>query len=250
MYLPKIIAHRGASHDAPENTMAAFREALKQGADAIELDIQLTKDGEMVVIHDETLDRTTDMTGFVKSYTLAELKKADAGSKFSPKFAGEPIPLLEEVFELLRGTNVFLNIELKTTKFLYEGIEKKAVDIVRHYGYEENTIFSSFNHYSLVECKRLAPEIKTGILYNLGIYRPWDYAKSIGADAINPNYISVLLGDAESRKEFAQSGVLLFPWTVDDEDTMAELMSLKVSGVITNLPTLAIKVRERFADNV
>lgn len=158
-------AHRGASAVCPENTMAAFRKGLELGATGIETDVQMTKDGGLVLIHDETLNRTTSGTGYVKDHTLAELLEVDAGSWFGPEFKDERLPLLEDLLDLLQGRDTILNIELKNGTFLYPGMEEKVIAAVRDFKMSDRVIFSSFNHYSLAYCQSLAPEIRTGILY-------------------------------------------------------------------------------------
>nr|WP_263972611.1 glycerophosphodiester phosphodiesterase family protein [Thermoanaerobacterium thermosaccharolyticum] len=119
-----VIAHRGDSKNAPENTLSAFKRAVEVGSDGIEIDVQLCKDGHLVVIHDERVDRTTDGIGYVKDYTLSELKRLSAGIKFGKKFADEKIPTLPEVFELLKNEDVLLNIEIKSGIISYTGIEE------------------------------------------------------------------------------------------------------------------------------
>src|SRR5699024_8402340 len=162
---PLIMAHRGASGNAPENTMAAFQLAVDEGADGIELDVHLSKDGEIVVIHDDTLNRTTNGTGNVHEKDLAELKTYDAGSWFDPKFSEERIPLLQEVIDIL-PESVFLNIEIKNSPIVHTGIEQKLVDLLGKNNRLNDTLISSFDHESLYTIKKLAPELKIGIIYN------------------------------------------------------------------------------------
>ncbi|MDQ0896529.1 glycerophosphodiester phosphodiesterase family protein [Paenibacillus sp. V4I7] len=138
-----VIAHRGAKGEAPENTMAAFRLGLEQGCDAIELDIHLSKDGEIVVIHDDTMHRTTDISGKVNELTLAELKQADAGRWFHEKYAGERVPLLEEVFDLVPA-NIMINVEVK---YSYgRKLESALVELMRRKNRIHNVVVSSFDH--------------------------------------------------------------------------------------------------------
>ncbi|HHW48137.1 MAG TPA: glycerophosphodiester phosphodiesterase, partial [Clostridiaceae bacterium] len=165
MSKPVVIAHRGAPKHAPENTIAAFRKALELGAEGIELDVHLSADGHLVVIHDEKVDRTSDGKGLVKEKTLEELKALDFGSWFSKEFKGETIPTLDEVLELLKSWTGIINIEIKGGSVFYPNIEEKVVRKIEKLKIEEKIIISSFNHYSLVEIKKLNPKIKTGILY-------------------------------------------------------------------------------------
>lgn len=134
-------AHRGASAVCPENTMAAFRKGLELGATGIETDVQMTKDGGLVLIHDETLNRTTSGTGYVKDHTLAELLEVDAGSWFGPEFKDERLPLLEDLLDLLQGRDTILNIELKNGTFLYPGMEEKVIAAVRDFKMSDRVIF-------------------------------------------------------------------------------------------------------------
>ncbi|WP_290369680.1 glycerophosphodiester phosphodiesterase family protein, partial [Peribacillus simplex] len=142
-----IFAHRGSAGTHPENTMSAFKEAARVGADGIETDVQLSKDGEVVIIHDEKLDRTTNASGYVKDRTLMELKTLNASATHKGKLGKEKIPTLEELFIWLYDNQLFCNIELKNTLFLYPGLEEKVIRLIRTYEMEERVILSSFNHY-------------------------------------------------------------------------------------------------------
>lgn len=228
-------AHRGASAVAPENTMAAFRKGLELGATGIETDVQMTSDGGLVLIHDEDLSRTTTGSGFVKDKTLREVLEVDAGSWFSPEFTGERIPTLEELLDLVQGTETILNIELKNGTFFYPGMEEKVIAAVREQGMSKQVVISSFNHYSLAHCKTLAPEIRTGILYGEGLYRPWNYAASLQADALHAHHHSVL---PEFVAEAAEAGIVYHPWTVNDPERMIALIEAGVAGIITDYPDL------------
>ena len=228
---PAIIGHRGVPHLAPENTMTSFRLALEKGADGLETDIQMTKDGELVLIHDETLERTTNGQGLVAAHTLKELLALDAGSRFSPDFKGEKIPTLRELLEFVSGRDILINIEIKSGVVLYPGIEKKLVDMLREFKLRETVIISSFNHYALLACKELDAGLKTGILYMAGLVDPWVYAKRIGADALHPLFYSVR---PETIGGMHESGLLINPWTVDEPKAMRGMTALGVSGIITN----------------
>jgi glycerophosphoryl diester phosphodiesterase len=232
-------AHRGASAVCPENTMAAFRKGLELGATGIETDVQMTKDGGLVIIHDETLNRTTSGTGYVKDKTIREILDLDAGSWFGPEFKGEHLPLLEDLLDLLQGRDTILNIELKNGTFLYPGMEEKVIAAVRDFNMSDRVVISSFNHYSLAYCHSLAPEIKTGILYVEGLYRPWDYAATLGATALHANHSSVL---PEFVAEATKHGIACHPWTVNDPARMKDLVEAGVSGIITDHPDLLAEI--------
>ncbi len=226
-------AHRGSSKICPENTMAAFRKALEQGATGIETDVQLTKDGQMVLIHDETLDRTTSGTGWVKDYSLQELQELDAGSKFNAAFQGERIPTLDELLELVKDSGTIVNIELKNGTILYEGLEQKVIERVRAFQMTDRVVISSFNHYSLHLCKQIAPEIRTGILYMEGLYEPWEYAATLQADALHAYHYAVLPEFVQGAKAL---GKAYHPFTVNDIKEMQRLLEAGVDGIITDYP--------------
>lgn len=226
-------AHRGASAYCPENTMASFRKALELGATGIETDVQRAKDGRLVLIHDESLKRTTGDDRLVKDVTYEELAALDAGSWFDPSFQDERIPALEELLELVKDKGTIVNLELKNGVILYPGIEEQLIEAVKAYGLSEQVVISSFNHYSLAICKQLAPEIRTGILYMEGLYRPWDYAASLRADALHAYKYAVL---PEWVQEAAAQGIAYHPFTVNEEIEMERLLQFGVSGIITDYP--------------
>ncbi len=183
----KIWAHRGCSQRYPENTLLAFEKAAGiPGLTGIELDIQLTKDGHLVVFHDETIDRTTDGCGELRQYTLSELKKLriDAGGGKQEK-----IPAMEEVFDLLQGKmkqGLKMNIELKNSVFPYEGMEQKIIDMVHQYGLQNNVIYSSFSALSLERIRQLDSEAEIGILDTKVSDCLYKLKGGCGADALHP----------------------------------------------------------------
>ena len=182
----KIFAHRGASGYAPENTLEAFALAIKQGADGIELDVQLTRDRIPVVLHDETLARVTSKTGYVKDYTLKELKELTVLESKFPAYTTSKIPTLEEVLDAVKASGILVNIELKTGIYWYPDIEQIVADLVRKSGMEEKVIYSSFNHYSIQQIKKIVPEAETAYLYSDVILDVTDYAKDTTVDGLHP----------------------------------------------------------------
>ncbi|GAB6990567.1 glycerophosphodiester phosphodiesterase [Paenibacillus pini] len=226
-------AHRGASAYCPENTLAAFIRSLELGATGIETDVQLTKDGELVLIHDETLMRTTDGQGWVKNTTLEEIRTLDAGSWYDPSFKGQRVPTLDELFELVKERNIIINVELKNGAVIYEGLEEKVIERIRAYGLSEQVILSSFNHYSLALCKQIAPDIQTGILYMEGLYEPWEYARTLRADALHAYHFAVYPEFVASAKGH---GMVYHPFTVNDPEEMQRLIQAGVAGIITDYP--------------
>lgn len=239
MERPVVYAHRGASGVCPENTMAAFRKAVEMGATGIETDVQMTRDGVLVLLHDEQLDRTTSGKGLLAQRAWDEVRGLDAGSWFNDTFAGEPVPALAELLELVKESGIRLNIEIKSGVVLYPEIEAKTIEAVNRHGVSGQVIFSSFNHYSLMECKRLAPDIPTGILYMAGLVDPWLYARHVGADALHPLFYGVrpeLVAGAHA------AGLAVNPWTVDDPVIIAGLIQSGVDGIITNHPNRVLEV--------
>ena len=170
-----VIAHRGASGYEPENTLAAFQKAIDLGADMVELDAHLSRDGELVVIHDERLERLTSGFGFVSDYTVSELKQFKI-LKQCENGDSERIPTLREVFELI-GKRVGVVVELKTGYFLYDGIEAKTARLLEEFDLLDDAIVIAFHHPTLQAIKRVNPQIATGILYSAGLLEPWAVAE-------------------------------------------------------------------------
>lgn len=239
--LTLIFAHRGFAAAYPENTMMAFTEGAKAGADGLELDVQMTKDGELVVIHDEKVDRTTDGIGLVKDYYGKELRKLDAGSHHHATVMKEAIPFLEEVLEWLSGTDLICNIELKNSIVPYKGMEEKVISMVNKYRLNNKIILSSFNHYSIVHSHRLAPDIEIAPLLSEGLYMPWIYAESIRAKGFHPHYRAAT---DEIIKGALAHGVEVRPYTVNKEKELERLFRVNCSAVITDDPAKAKKIRE------
>lgn len=236
--MTEIVAHRGSRINRPENTLAAFEEAIRVGADGIELDVHLSKDGEIVVIHDETVDRTTNGSGLVKEMTLAELKELDAGIWFDTEYAGQTIPTLREVFELLeeRQYQGCLNIELKTSVYPYKGIEKKIGDLLVEADRPFEVMYSSFSLRSLLKMHRIDPTAELGylvskrsILVFLGAFLPW-----IGALHLSHKWY---FKKGKSAKKHLRL------WTVNDEKVMKKAFKKGVTAIITDKPEVALALR-------
>ena len=243
-----IQAHRGASAYCPENTLEAFSKAIEQGADCIELDVHLSKDGEIVVAHDERLERVSNGTGYINDHTLEELKSMD----FNRLFKDSPvcrIPALAEVFSLVKPLALTVNIELKTTERLYPGLCEKLIGLVEEFAIGERILYSSFNHYSLREIKQLNPRAKIGLLYQLGMVDPWVYANYAEADAIHPHY-HVIAALPETVKLCHENGVMVNVWTVDESEAIKMMLKSGVDGIITNRPDTAIACRDAYLGNL
>ena len=231
-----IVAHRGYSGCYPENTMLSFQKAVEAKTDEIELDVQLTKDHQVVVIHDERVDRTTDGVGNVRDYTLKEIQTLDASKAGNGQFSSQRIPSFEEYCEWASGQPVVTNIELKTGIVYYPDIEQKTIDILEKYQLVGKVMFSSFNHLSLVNAKQICPEIPVGALVGKnGIVNAGFYCKKFGFEFYHPSYEAL---DDEKVKEIHDHGILMNVWTVNGMCELEKLQRWGVRGVITNFPTV------------
>lgn len=241
---PIVVAHRGASKDAPENTLAAFNKAIEMGADAVELDVQLSADGEAVIFHDFAVDRTTDGSGNVEDMTLAELRKLDAGSWFDPQFKGERIPTLKEAIELIDGrAKVF--VELKTEAKGDFGLEKRVIEVVKETGSEHSTIMISFNPISLIHARRRFSGVPIGLLYandTPDFLRERKFAPLIHPQALLPG-IEMATGDHVAK--MLDRGHRVIVWTVNEPEQMERMISMGADGIITDTPDVALKLLGR-----
>jgi glycerophosphoryl diester phosphodiesterase len=239
--MPLILGHRGVPVIAPENTVAGFRTAIEMGSDGIELDVHLSRDGQIVVIHDERVERTTDGSGLVGEKSFAELRELNAAAKFAGGAEVQQIPTLDQVFDAVGDACRLINIEIKSGVVLYPGIEEKLVELVRRRGAARRVIFSSFNHYSLVELKRLAPEMAIGLLYMGALVEPWHYAARLGAEALHPVHFTVF---PEFVAGAHGAGVQVNAWTCDSPADIGRMLASGVDAIITNDVPLAVKMRE------
>ena len=236
------IAHRGFSSQYPENTMLAFERALALGADGAEFDVQLTKDGIPVVFHDESLKRITGDDQLIKDLTLSELKQYDLSYKFAGQCPVQHIPTLEEYFSLVQHQNFLSILEFKTAIFEYDGIEQQVIDMIRSFGLSEKIVLSSFNHYTLLRCKQIAPELPCGILYECRIAEPQDYCRRLGMQYLHPDYR--FLDNSELAK-YEAAGVKTSPWTVDGDDEICYLLGQKnIFAIMSNKPDRVLALRD------
>lgn len=235
----QVWAHRGASGYAPENTLEAFELAVKMGADAIELDVQMSRDGQLVVIHDEMVDRVSDASGWVKDYSLKELKAMNVNKKF-PQYGTTKIPTLDQVYELVKPFGITVNVELKTGIWFYSGLEEAVVKLTEDMGMSDQVWYSSFNHYTVKKMKELRPGAKVGMLYEDGIYMAPEYAKTLGADGIHPAIYNLQYADV--LEKCRELGLKVHVWTVNRKHEMKALVKKGVDAIITNYPDEAVKI--------
>ena len=236
---PLVWAHRGASGYAPENTLAAFQKAVDLGADGVELDIQLTKDDQIVVIHDEMIDRTSGGKGWVKDYTLEELRAFNY-NRTKPEYKHADIPTMREVFELLKPTGLFINIEIKTGVVFYEKIEEKILALAKEMGMEDRVCYSSFNHYTVTRIHELKPDAEVGFLYADGPIDMPSYGVKHGVNALHPALYNLQYDGFV--KECKEKGLKLNVWTVNERPYMEMCCQYGVDAIITNYPDIAKEV--------
>lgn len=239
--MTKIFAHRGSTGTHPENTMAAFIEAYEVGADGIELDVQYTKDNQLAVIHDASVDRTTDGSGKVRDFTLKELQKLSAGSWLSSIFKKEKISSLSEVLEWIQDKNMDLNIEIKYASLNFVEFEEKILQEVTTFGMENRTIISSFNHAGLKRVSELNPRIECGILYLERLYEPWHYAKTTGASALHSIWT---VTDEDMIKSAIKNGSTVRAYTVNKKKHIKHFIGINCPAIITDYPERAVKIRD------
>lgn len=231
---PWVIGHRGAMGEAPENTLASFRKAMDQQCDLIELDIHLTCDGHVVVCHDETLDRTTDRSGAIGELTLEEIRQADAGSWFDPAYAGERIPLLQEVLELVPA-EIGLNIELKQS---YGGrMEDAVLRLLRDNERLDSVLFSSYDHKLLYRIKQKAPEARISLVYDFKPLHPVRLIHDFGLDVFSVSLYHGMV-EQEDVETIHGDAKRVLVWTVNQEPAMRGMLDCGVSGIITDYPAV------------
>jgi glycerophosphoryl diester phosphodiesterase len=231
----EIYAHRGFSGKYPENTMLAFQKAYDVGIDGIELDVQMTKDGEIVVIHDERVDRTTNGIGYVKDFLYKQLRLFDAGSWFHGRFAHQRIPALIEVLEWVKDLDkkIMINIELKNNIIDYPHLEEKLLKIIEQFQLEKQVILSSFNMHSMLKVRQLHSTIDIGTLFE-GVHESAiQSTKLVNAQAIHGDLPFVL--SSEGKKAITE-GIKLRVYTVNDAKSVPMLRNAKISAIMTDFP--------------
>lgn len=237
-----VIAHRGASAYAPENTMPAYRLAVEMKADGIETDVHFTRDGKIVTVHDEKIDRTSNGQGFVTEYTYEELLAFDFGRKKGADFIGTRLPLIEDLFALCRDNGMVCNVEIKTSD---PAMPAALDECAKRMGVSDLVIYSSFNHEQLARMLRVNPDAFVAPLYSFNMVRAWDYTENLGALATHP-HIGQLRLYPEYVEKCHEMGVRVHPWTVDAEEDALFLRDAGADAIITNKPDF---IREIYGYN-
>lgn len=230
--MPLRIGHRGAAGTHPENTLISFRRAVELCAVGAEFDVHRTRDGHLVVIHDEFLDRTTTGTGLIRDLTLAEIKQADAGVKKGPQFAGERVPTLHEVIAAVPADFLFF-LELKAGSIHYPGIEEDLLRALEQEGVLGRVQVSSFDHHALCRLHELKPDLPLGMLYSENLLDPVGMARAIGAEALHPAWAWVtpeLVATAHA------AGLKVNTWTANLPEVIAMLKRYGVDGIMSDFP--------------
>ncbi|KWZ75793.1 glycerophosphodiester phosphodiesterase [Anaerococcus tetradius] len=231
------LAHRGFKGSYPENTMLAYRKAIEVGADGVEFDVHLTKDGELVIIHDENLIRTCGVDILVKDLSLAELKKYDAANGYEQYH--EEIPTLREYFAYAKDLDIVTNIEIKNGLFFYEGIEKKLYDLIKEYSMEEKVIISSFNHQSILRMKDIDDSLKLAFLEESIIADPISYLKENSIKIYHPIAQTI---DKALLDKFHEEGITVNAWTSDKIPyDFKELNDIGFDAIISDYPDRFVK---------
>lgn len=234
-----VWAHRGASGYAPENTLVAFQKAIDMGADGIELDVQMTSDGQLVIMHDETVNRVSNQSGYVKDFTYEEISQINVNKKFK-EFGSVKIPTLEEVYLLMRDNDLQINVELKNGVIFYDQLEERVLQLTERMGLKDRVIYSSFNHYSVMKLKKLDHTVRTGFLYEDGYLNMPRYARKYGVKALHPALYN--LQYPGFIEECRKKSIALRVWTVNEIEDMKMICENKLDAIITNFPDLARSV--------
>jgi len=239
---PLVVAHRGDPMKRPQNTRSSFLSALTYDIDMIETDVNMTRDGRLVIIHVQIVDFTSNATGEVRSYTLADLRGFDFGSWMGPAFSRETIMTLEELIDLVKDRDVALNIEIKNGPHIYDGIEEKVVAILNDFSFSDRVIISSFDHTAVKRIKGIAPGVLCGILFSGGFIDPITPARLAGADGLHPEYSWVHEPFVSAARA---AGLFVNVWTVDNEKQMRRMADLGVTGIISNYPERLVGVLKK-----
>lgn len=243
----KIYGHRGSKGYFPENTMLSFHEAIKAGVDGVELDVHLTKDNQLVVMHDATVDRIYNGTGYIKDFNLHELKRLKLNksfqsySNYQSSWELERIPTLKEVLEILEVAKINLNIELKTVMFNYPGIEEKVLNYVKKYAPSLSVTYSSFHLPTLVRLREYDPSVELGFLIQHPIPSLQDYLNQFKLNKVHAD--KALFRHPLLSLDIESSDVRV--WTVNKSDDLVDFLQMGVDTIITDYPDRALRLRDQ-----
>jgi glycerophosphoryl diester phosphodiesterase len=237
-----VVAHRGASGYAPENTLVSFLKAIELKADAVECDVHLSKDDVPIVIHDEKLNRTTNGEGYVKDYSLKELKSLNAGyrKRFADEFKDEKIPTLREVLETCKS-KIGVVIEIKNGPLFYEGIENKVVNLIKEFNMEDQVVISAFDHLTVKRIKSLSKDLVTAVIFSGCPVKPTLDGLLACADGLHLEWCYLKPSVIE---EAEKDNLFVNVWTVNTEENIKKMLLMNVNGVITDYPDLGVKVKQ------
>ncbi len=239
----KIWAHRGSSRSQPENTMAAFEQAVADKAEGIELDVQRSRDGKLLVFHDENLKRLTGKDAYLPTLEWNELKRLNVAAN-RPDAGVHHMPLLSEVLDFIKGTDLVLNIELKNSNIFYPGMDDEVVELVEKMKVLEQVRFSSFNHMSMSYLASRGYGEMSGMLYSEILCDPWVYVGGCGMGAIHPMFNNLQVPNLV--KNCHDAGLKVNVWTVDDEVFINAALLLEVDVIMTNVPEKAVALRNQY----
>ena len=233
----QITAHRGASKEAPENTLAAFRQAIDDMADYIELDVQMTSDGYIVVMHDTSAYRTTGVAKNITDMTYEEVKQLDAGYWFSDKYRGEKVPSFEEVLKLVKGStrSIKLNVEIKSSPES-DIVAKKVVELIKKYSMEDDCVITSFDYDALLAVKNLDKDIQTGYILSVAYGKFYEDTR-VDFFSVNASFLTKRVVDA-----IHNTGKQVYAWTVNNDTSIKNLANKGIDNIITDVPVTAREV--------
>lgn len=248
MKKPLLLAHRGFSGKYPENSPISFEKIVEETTcDGIESDVHITKDGKLVIFHDPIVDRTTNGTGYIKDKTFEEMLQLDIGSWKSPEFEGQHVWQLEQLLDFCKENKLLLNLELKNYEVFYEGLEQMVIKEICDRQMQDTVFVSSFNHISMLEFKKLCPDIKTGLLYDKPLLDMEKYIEHSTADNIHPRYM-LLQYQPELMDMYHSHGLDVNTWTVNEAEDIRDMIERGVDCIISNEADLLCDIAKEMCD--
>lgn len=232
------VAHRGLAGLYPENTMIAFEKCLEYNPEAIEMDVQMTKDGELVVFHDEEVSRCTGAKGWVKDMTLAEMRELDPSNGFD--IHDQKVPTLDEYFDLVQDKDLVTFVELKNSFITYDGMEEKVLECIDRHNLREKVIIYSANHYSVMKFKAMAPDIEICFPFDNWIFDYGEYCEKRNVTITIPYHFALT---QEIMDDFHKHSVKVYPWTVDEPEEMRRMLDMGADGMLTNRVDLLTELK-------